>query len=195
LSTIKKVLFLRAFRNIPGVQFCSVHRLNLLKLAPGGHLGRFIIWTQSAFQQLDKIYGTYKSPSQVKVGFRLPRVALTNSDLGRLINSQEIQSHLRSKKSPRRFVTRKRNPLKNLGFLVRLNPYAKVERKKTIEDAKNAKKRRLELSEQREKARAARAGKKSPKEASKKEEGKQTQAKKGKDAQAYKKLFVKTLLS
>ena len=38
----------RAFRNIPGVELCSVDRLGLLSLAPGGHLGRFIIWTKSA---------------------------------------------------------------------------------------------------------------------------------------------------
>ncbi|MCP6198867.1 50S ribosomal protein L4, partial [Klebsiella pneumoniae] len=39
----------RAFRNIPGVELLNVNKLNLLKLAPGGHLGRFVIWTQSAF--------------------------------------------------------------------------------------------------------------------------------------------------
>jgi hypothetical protein len=30
----------------------NVDKLNLLKLAPGGHVGRFIIWTQSAFDRL-----------------------------------------------------------------------------------------------------------------------------------------------
>ncbi len=29
----------------------------MLQLAPGGHLGRFIIWTKSAFDQLDSIFG------------------------------------------------------------------------------------------------------------------------------------------
>ncbi|KAL8524139.1 hypothetical protein ACS0TY_013922 [Phlomoides rotata] len=48
----------KAFRNIPGVEVAHVSRLNLLKLAPGGHLGRFIIWTKSAFEKLDEIYGT-----------------------------------------------------------------------------------------------------------------------------------------
>ncbi|CAG9120001.1 unnamed protein product [Plutella xylostella] len=42
----------RAFRNIPGVEMLSVEKLNLLKLAPGGHVGRFVIWTQSAFDRL-----------------------------------------------------------------------------------------------------------------------------------------------
>ncbi|KAJ2245144.1 60S ribosomal protein L4B, partial [Coemansia sp. RSA 455] len=31
----------RAFRNLPGVELVDVTRLNLLQLAPGGHLGRF----------------------------------------------------------------------------------------------------------------------------------------------------------
>jgi hypothetical protein len=47
----------RAFRNLPGVEVASVDRLNLLQLAPGGHLGRFCIWTKSAFEKLDAIFG------------------------------------------------------------------------------------------------------------------------------------------
>ena len=48
----------QAFRNLPGVELCCVDRLNLLQLAPGGQLGRFIIWTQGAFQQLDTLFGS-----------------------------------------------------------------------------------------------------------------------------------------
>lgn len=59
-----------AFRNIPGVEICHVSRLNLLQLAPGGHLGRFIVWTQGAFSQLDRVFGTYKTDSTQKSGFR-----------------------------------------------------------------------------------------------------------------------------
>ena len=44
----------KAFRNIPGVDTISVDALNLLKLAPGGHVGRFCIWTESAFKKLGK---------------------------------------------------------------------------------------------------------------------------------------------
>lgn len=32
----------QAFRNLPGVDLLSVDRLNLLKLCPGGHLGRYV---------------------------------------------------------------------------------------------------------------------------------------------------------
>jgi len=181
----EKTPLLKAFRNIPGVQLCAVSRLNLLKLAPGGHLGRFVIWTASAFKKLDHIYGTYKNPSTVKVGFRLPRVALTNSDLGRIINSQEIQSHLHAKKRAPKRIPRKLNPLKNLGFLVKLNPYAKTERRNTIKQSINARRQKRWLAKQR----------KAGLEKRKKREGVPTQAKKGTTAKQYRQLFVKTLLS
>ena len=46
----------QAFRNLPGVTLLNVSRLNLLHLAPGGHLGRFCIWTETAFKALGEIY-------------------------------------------------------------------------------------------------------------------------------------------
>merc|ERR1712154_572243 len=53
----------KAFRNIPGVDTIQVDNLNILKLAPGGHVGRFVIWTESAFKKLDGLYGTWRKPS------------------------------------------------------------------------------------------------------------------------------------
>jgi len=114
----------RSFRNIPGVDLCQVSRLNLLQLAPGGHLGRFIIWTQGAFAKLDSIFGTWTQESEQKVGYTLPRAKMFNSDLQRIINSDEIQSVLRPKNTDSGVRPLKKNPLKNLGFLVKLNPYA-----------------------------------------------------------------------
>jgi len=116
----------KAFRNIPGVELANVSRLNLLQLAPGGHLGRFVIWTKDAFERLDSIYGTYKKASTEKFDFKLPRAQMANADLARIINSEEVQTALRPKQQSGRQHIRKRNPLKNLGFLVRLNPYAKT---------------------------------------------------------------------
>jgi large subunit ribosomal protein L4e len=49
----------KAFRNLPGVELVNVRRLNLLQLAPGGHLGRFVIWTEAAFALLDQVFGTF----------------------------------------------------------------------------------------------------------------------------------------
>lgn len=56
----------RAFRNLPGVELAQVERLNLLQLAPGGHMGRFVIWTQGAFERLDEIWGSRRRVSSTK---------------------------------------------------------------------------------------------------------------------------------
>ena len=50
----------RAMRNIPGVETAHVDRLNLLRLAPGGTFGRFVIFTEGAFKKLSDMYGTLK---------------------------------------------------------------------------------------------------------------------------------------
>merc|ERR1719473_454494 len=60
-------------RNLPGVDTCSVHRLNLLQLAPGGHLGRFVIFTADAFKALDRVFGTYRVKGIEKGGYQLNR--------------------------------------------------------------------------------------------------------------------------
>ncbi|EFA78007.1 60S ribosomal protein L4 [Heterostelium album PN500] len=116
-----------AFRNLPGVDVANVSRLNLLKLAPGGHLGRFVIWTQSAFEQLDSIFGTYSKKSANKSGFRLPRPVLQNADVQRLIGSDEVQTAIKESQhsvtAPRGTIVR-RNPLKNLKAMLKLNPAA-----------------------------------------------------------------------
>jgi len=121
-----------AFRNIPGVDLCHVNRLNLLQLAPGGHLGRFVIWTESAFKSLDNVFGTRHRDSTQKSGFRPPRSILTNPDITRIINSDEVQSVLRPKDTTPIFHPRKKNPLVNFGAMVKLNPYAVVQKRRAI---------------------------------------------------------------
>ncbi|KAF3932669.1 hypothetical protein ABW19_dt0202100 [Dactylella cylindrospora] len=118
----------KAFRNIPGVETSPVTALNLLQLAPGGHLGRFVIWSSDAFKALDAIYGTSTTPSSVKKDYTLPSAQVTNADIGRIINSSEIQKVVRAVKGgakTKRAGGQKKNPLKNRQVLVRLNPYAK----------------------------------------------------------------------
>lgn len=116
----------RAFRNIPGVEMMNVEKLNLLRLAPGGHVGRFIIWTESAFRKLDEIYGTWKAESKQKRDYTLPQPKMANTDLSRLLKSQEIQSVLRPRITKVLRSSVKRNPLKNPVVMRRLNPYALV---------------------------------------------------------------------
>jgi len=117
----------QAFRNLAGVETSSVFALNLLQLAPGGHLGRFIVWTSSAFAALDDIYGSTTAPSALKKDFLLPSNVVHQADIGRLINSSEIQSVIRAAKGSartKRAGVQKKNPLINKQVLLRLNPYA-----------------------------------------------------------------------
>jgi len=115
----------KAFRNLPGITLVRVDGLNLLQLAPGGHLGRLVLWTQSAFKRLDSLFGTHRVAAVEKKGYHLPRSTVTIPDLARLIKSNEIQSVLRpagSSTSPK--APKKHNPLTNISALVKLNPYA-----------------------------------------------------------------------
>jgi len=122
----------RAFRNIPGITLINVGRLNLLKIAPGGHVGRFCIWTESAFKRLDKIYGTWRVASKEKNNYNLPQPKMTNTDLARLLKSDEIKSNIRARrKNPNRKVLKK-NPLKNIKIMMRLNPYVTVQKRQAI---------------------------------------------------------------
>ncbi|KAI8315375.1 60S ribosomal protein L4-B [Colletotrichum sp. SAR11_59] len=125
-----------AFRNIPGVESSPVTALNLLQLAPGGHLGRFVVWTSAAFKALDTIYGSTTTPSALKKDFLLPSNIVSQSDLARIINSSETQSALNEPKGyalTRRSAVQKKNPLKNKQVMLRLNPYASVFAKKAAE--------------------------------------------------------------
>ncbi|CAG7852578.1 60S ribosomal protein L4-A AltName: Full=L2 [Serendipita indica DSM 11827] len=123
-----------AFRNLPGVELANVRALNLLQLAPGGHLGRFVIWTESAFSVLDEVFGTFEKASLYKRDYILPTAKMANPDVTRLINSDEIQSVVRPAKSKtqKRPWTQKKNPLVNKGVLFRLNPYAKTLRRQEL---------------------------------------------------------------
>ena len=53
---------------------------------------------------------------------------MLNADLARIINSDEVQSVVRPiKKAPM-----KKNPLRNLNTMLRLNPYAKTARRASL---------------------------------------------------------------
>jgi len=134
----------KAFRNLPGVEVAQVDSLNLLDLAPGGHLGRFIIWTKGAFDKLDSLFGTYEESAKFKNGFNLPRSFMSNADLARIINSNEIQSVLRPAQTVGVVLPTKRNPLKNAAVKIALNPYhaavkAREEKKNSADKAARGK--------------------------------------------------------
>lgn len=50
-----------AARNIPGVDIVMVNNLNAEVLAPGTHPGRLTVWTSSAIERLNELYGGEKA--------------------------------------------------------------------------------------------------------------------------------------
>merc|ERR1711910_54869 len=116
----------KAFRNIPGVDAIQVDQLNILKLAPGGHVGRFCIWTESAFKKLDDLYGTWRKDSTIKKKWNLPQPKMAITDLSKLLKSEEIRQVLRKPIKHTKKAVVKTNPLKNIRTMLQLNPHAAV---------------------------------------------------------------------
>ena len=131
-------------RNILGVDTCRVQKLNILQLAPGGHVGRLVIWTRKAFENLNTVFGTYKEAGVEKGGYRLQRHMLNTADLDRLINSDQIQSVIRAPKVVS-IHQKKVNPLRNRAEKIKLNPFETKKREiqiKQLEDRTKARKAR-----------------------------------------------------
>ncbi|XP_052868863.1 60S ribosomal protein L4 [Anopheles cruzii] len=126
----------KAFRNIPGVDTMSVYKMNLMKLAPGGHVGRLCVWTESAFAKLDDIYGTWKEKSKCKKNYNLPTPIMANTDLSRLFKAEEIRRVLKAPKRKVHRHVRRLNPLTNTRQMVKLNPYAEVTKRRALLAAK-----------------------------------------------------------
>lgn len=135
----KNLGIVRAMRNIPGVVTTNVRRINLLKLAPGGHFGRLCVWTESAFKHMRKMYGTGNKHAPLKKKYTLPRAEMENADIARIINSTEVQSVLRPKLEPKPKALQHLNALANKESFKKLNPYeAPKESKEDIAKRKAA---------------------------------------------------------
>lgn len=130
----------RAMRNIPGVETANVDNLNLLRLAPGGSFGRFVVFTEGAFKKLSDIYGSHKGGAPLKKGYHLPRAAMENADLARIINSTEVQSVLKPKLEAPGTFKKHSNPLKSKSRMAELNPgkSSAAESEKDIQARKKA---------------------------------------------------------
>merc|ERR1711934_173340 len=131
----------KAFRNIPGVSLLNVNQLNVLKVAPGGHVGRFMIFTEDAFKSLDNIYGNFSAGSSSKKSWSIPTAVVQNSDLQAMLQSEEIQSVLNApKSSDTRKRSAKKNPLTNIRAMLKLNPNAATQKRAAWREEAAAKK-------------------------------------------------------
>ena len=79
-------------KTIPGPKVAHVSQLNLLKLAAGGHLGKFVIWMKSAFENLDEINGTFLTCLFVTWRRKFQRSILLVQDHGNCMSLRTSQS-------------------------------------------------------------------------------------------------------
>merc|ERR1719284_2155406 len=96
--------------------------MNLLQLAPGGTFGRLIVWTAPAFKALQELFGSYTSAAKLKKGYHLMRPMMTNADISRIINSDEVQSAVQPAKEATKKLPLRANALKNRSVMAKLNP-------------------------------------------------------------------------
>lgn len=89
----------RAVRNIQGVDVLNVNRLNIRSLAPGGQLGRLLVFTEGALAELKQQFGSIRGAGTVRKNYLLRREVISNPDIGQIINSNEVQSVLRNKRT------------------------------------------------------------------------------------------------
>jgi len=82
------------------------------------------------FFNLDSLYGTWRKASESKKNWNLPMPKMANTDLSKLLKSEEIRKVLRA---PNRTIVKsaktKTNPLKNIRAMLKLNPYVAVTKK------------------------------------------------------------------
>ncbi|EIJ89088.1 large subunit ribosomal protein L4e [Nematocida parisii] len=107
----------KAFRNIRGIDLMPVDQLDLLKLAPGGHLGRLVVWTEGAFERLRELFGD-DGRVAVKEGYNLPESKISCPDVKVLLKSQEVQA-LFDKKPCLKLGKTKADP----SVVASINPY------------------------------------------------------------------------
>jgi len=56
----------KAARNIAGADVCDIHSVKADLLAPGGRPGRVVIWSESAFKNIDAAIEEMRSPTAVR---------------------------------------------------------------------------------------------------------------------------------
>uniref|UniRef100_A0A8C2MM35 Large ribosomal subunit protein uL4 C-terminal domain-containing protein n=1 Tax=Cricetulus griseus TaxID=10029 RepID=A0A8C2MM35_CRIGR len=108
---------------------------------------------------LYELYGTWRKAASLKSNYNLPMHKMMNTDLSRILKSPEIQRALRAPHKKIHHSVLKKNPLKNLRIMLKLNPYAKTMCRNTILCQASNYKLRVKKLEAAAEALAAKSGK------------------------------------
>merc|ERR1739848_635859 len=118
--------------------------------------GRLCVWTQSAFNALERHFGSGRGVASTKKGYRLQNEVVSSADLSGIINSDAIQSVVRDQRQQtRRTRGTKSNPLVNRRAMAKLNPYSTVLRE--IRKKQAGVKRKISKQERKDKAKRSNA--------------------------------------
>jgi large subunit ribosomal protein L4e len=77
-----------ALRNLKGIEHENVGNLSVTKLAPGGHFGRFLIWTRAAVKDVDSVWG-----SRLKTSFITICKRVNNFDSLHIVRSKKSRTN------------------------------------------------------------------------------------------------------
>lgn len=116
-----KVINLKAFRNIRGVEICKVDELSVLQLCPGGHPGRLVIWMKDVFFKLHDLFGGFENESNLKNKFILSNGMTTNDDVEKIFFSDEIEAFIDES-----CLIEKPRLVKDVKEVEKLNPYLRL---------------------------------------------------------------------
>ena len=78
---------------------------------------------------MDALYGTWRKASTMKKNWNLPQPKMAQTDLSKLLKSEEIRKVIRAPNKKLHRAVVKTNPLKNVRTMIQLNPYAAVQKK------------------------------------------------------------------
>ena len=75
-------------------------------------------------RRVDALYGTWSKKATEKSDYNLPMPKMVCTDLGKILQSDEIKAAVRAPKKGSVRTTQKKNPLKNMRCMMKLNPAA-----------------------------------------------------------------------
>jgi hypothetical protein len=117
ILTFQELLQLDLVKPINNIEIASGEEPDLIVTTAGVNRG---------YAASLKTLRRFSNTIALKGGFKVPRPLMANPDLNRVINSDEIQSVVKPPKRNNARAPLKKNPLNNLGAMLKLNPYAKA---------------------------------------------------------------------
>jgi len=87
----------KAFGSLPGVSVMNVKSMNLKRLAPGGEVGRLVVWTEDAVKEMNE--KIEKMTEKTEINRSNSRKVMNETDVKELLNLPYVKSKLNKKEN------------------------------------------------------------------------------------------------